>query len=431
MTDFTVQVLKRINERNLKLQDLGSDEILPDYDGLSLVNIPSAICQLLGVPPFGKAPLDKTIIKPIDGPYEKVVLLLVDALGYNLLNRLMDRGHHLMWGRFLERGVYCPITSVCPSTTSSALTTLWTGEGPAAHGIIGYEMWAREFGMVINNILHCAASARGDLCGLARSGFDARTFLPSPLLGTHLDMNGILPTAFLHTSIVHSGLSTMQMKDVNLNAFVDEADLCVSLAEHVNRRKGIRDFIYVYYSDIDTLMHRFSAQDARVDLQFTHFSFLFFEAFIKKLSKEVGKDVLLILTSDHGSMTTPKNDHYNLEYHPELMDHLVMQPTCENRLAFLYVKPGRVGAVRDYFKKVWPEKFDLVDSGEALESGLFGSRPFHQQVRDRLGDLVVIARADAYLWWAPKPNHMAGRHGGLSVDEMLVPFYALPLHEVI
>jgi hypothetical protein len=222
----------------------------------------------------------------------------------------------------------------------------------------------------------------------------------------------------------------MQMTDVDVHTFVDEADLLVSLADHINRGKGVREYIYVYYSDVDTLMHRFSAFDLRVSLQFRAFSYLLEKAFINRLEKVEQQNSLLILVADHGSKATPKSDRYDLNLHPEFMDCLIMQPTCENRLAFLFIKPGRIQDVRDYFDRVWPGEFILLDPDDALNYGLFGEGKIKGTTRDRLGDLIVVAIGDAYLWWAKKPNPMAGRHGGLSVDEMLVPFYALPLRNL-
>jgi hypothetical protein len=130
-------------------------------------------------------------------------------------------------------------------------------------------------------------------------------------------------------------------------------------------------------------------------------------------------------------MATPQYDRYNLANHPELNAYLVMQPTCEHRLPFLYIKPGQVGKVRDYFARTWPDDFYLIDPVEALEGGLFGPGPFVDGVQDRLGDLIAVTRGDAYLWWSAKPNLMAGRHGGLSAGEMLVPFFTLPLSELL
>lgn len=427
MTDLSAQVLAKIKAHRIEAIPLEDDMTLPFYDGLSLVNVPGTISNLLGAPGFGKQPLDAAVTGGLLDRYEKIVMLVVDALGYTLFEKLRARENGLAWAKHFEQAIYSPITSICPSTTASALTTLWTGEGPSVHGIIGYEMWAKEFGMVINNIRHNAASSQGDTGGLDRSGFDPYEFMNRPLLGMHLRNNGVGSTAFIHSAIGHSGLSTMQMRDVNLQTYVDEADLCVSLVDYVNSRRGIREFIYVYYSDIDTLIHRYSAHDKRIAFQFEAFSKIFEQAFLNNLSETVAKDALLILIADHGSVATPKYSRYDLANHPEFYDNLVMQPTCENRLAFFYIKPGRMAAVRDYFEDHWPEDFILLEPGDALEHGLFGNGPFHGNARERLGDLIAVSRKDAYLWWAPKPNPLAGRHGGLNDEEMLVPFYALPL----
>lgn len=427
MSDLTSQLLPKLKSHRTGELPVDDDMILPYYDGLSLVNIPGTISRLFDAPGFGKPPLDQSIMDAIGGPYEKVILLLVDAMGKNLFDRMLQTHARSVWNKYREQGVYATLTSICPSTTASALTTLWTGEGPSVHGIIGYEMWAKEFGMIINNISHSAASANGDIGGLARSGFDPHAFIQKPLLGTHLRENDVQTTAFIQARIANSGLSVMQLEDVHVRTYIDEADLGVNLADYVNQRPGIREYIYVYYSDVDTLMHRYSAEDVRVSLQFETFSNVFEKAFFDRVSPTIVKDALFILTADHGSIATDRNPRYDLALHPGLMDCLVMKPTCENRLAFLYIKPGKQGTVREYFARTWPDKFFLVEPQVALENGLFGKGPFREHVLDRMGDLIAVARRDAYLWWAPKPNLMAGRHGGLSEEEMLVPFYALPL----
>ncbi len=428
--NLSSRVLSRLMKHQIDTLPLGEELTLPFYDGLSLVNIPSTIAQLLDAPGFGKPPIDTEILQTLGGPYEKIILLLVDAMGFHLFQAMMDQEKDLVWRRYLDRAVFSPLTSVCPSTTASALTSLWTGEAPIAHGIIGYEMWAKEFGMVINNIHQSAASARHDTGGLSRSGFEPHEFLDVPLLGPHLLENGVFPTTFIHSRIAHSGLSVMQMVDVDVQAYINESDLFISLSDYVNSRNGKRDYIYTYYSDIDTLMHQYNEDDERIRLQFRAFSSIFEEAFLNRLSDKVARDTLLILMADHGSKKTPIYEHFDLINHPDLTDCLVMQPTCEHRLPILFIKPGRIDFVKDYFAATWPEDFVLIDPEKAIEDGLFGKGPFRENVRERLGDLIVVPRTDSYLWWSSKPNHMAGRHGGLSREEMLVPFYALPLREL-
>ena len=105
----------------------------------------------------------------------------------------------------------------------------------------------------------------------------------------------------------------------------------------------------------------------------------------------------------------------------------VIMPTGENRLASLYLQPRQSETVREYIERAWPGQFALLEPTFAVESGLFGPGEIHPRLYDRLGDLIAISLGDSYLWWSPNADHLLGRHGGLSPDEMLVPFVAAEL----
>jgi hypothetical protein len=100
-----------------------------------------------------------------------------------------------------------------------------------------------------------------------------------------------------------------------------------------------------------------------------------------------------------------------------------MNPTGENRLAYLYARPGQSEAVDEYIHRTWPSGFRVVPSGYALDAGMFGPGEPATGTLDRLGDLIAVSQGEAYLWWAPKENPLIGRHGGVSLQEMLVPLY--------
>jgi hypothetical protein len=125
-------------------------------------------------------------------------------------------------------------------------------------------------------------------------------------------------------------------------------------------------------------------------------------------------------------MTHP-DPHYDLRNHPNLIRRLHLQPTGENRLAYLHIRPGQTEAVSEYIERAWPNQFKQIDSNYAIESGLYGPGKRHPGLTDRLGDMIVAARGAAYLWWANKDNRIYGRHGGLHPLEMLVPFLAVRL----
>ena len=104
-----------------------------------------------------------------------------------------------------------------------------------------------------------------------------------------------------------------------------------------------------------------------------------------------------------------------------------MKPTGESRLPFLFIKKGHEEKVVRYLSTHWDGQFEMVPSAEFLNSGLMGFGKAFTGTTDRIGNWVVIPKNNAYWWWVNKENILRGRHGGLSPQEMLVPFFAIEL----
>ena len=382
---------------------------------------------MLGVPEIGAGPWVDEIFDPLGYGIRHVIVVLMDALAYHRLIRWMQDGTAPVWGKLAEQGLFAPITSITPSTTSAALAALWTGRSAAEHGITGYEMWMREYGVVANTILQMPITFRSDPGGLERAGFEPENYLPFPTLGSHLLKNGVQSFALQNHSIAHSGLSRMLMKDVAMKAFSSAADLWVNLRRLLEEQAGIPSFVWVYWGDVDHFGHFYGPDDERTAAEFSIFSEAMRSLFLNRLSAAARKDTLLILTADHGLITTPFDRKFDLRFHPDLNRCLHLLPTGENRLAYLYVRPGQIDPVKEYLEHAWPNQFDVLDAEHAVRSGLLGIGEQHPRLLERVGDLMVIAKGSAYLWWAEKENRMIGRHGGLHPEEMLVPLLAARL----
>ncbi len=430
MTDLLDTLLPLLEAHRLPGgADYGNDIIYPFYPEFSLSNLPASICYWLGAPPLGAPPLGRELMEPIGGPYQHVVLLLVDGLGLDLFLRLSQpgsgkSGNKPIWQRMLPQGLLGSITSIAPSTTSAALTTLWTGQTPAEHGIMGYEVWLKEYGMIANMIFQTAAAFHGDTGGLRRAGFSPETFLPSKTLGTHLLENGVLPYAFQPSGIARSGLSVMHMKDVNIFPYRSRSDLWISLANTLASNRSERTYSYVYWGDIDDLSHRYGPGDERVRLELASFS-LMLERFLASLKTRQNGRTLFIMTADHGHIHTEPNPNLELRNHPEFLSYLAMLPTGESRLSYLTLHPGREDDMRAYVEKHWPGQFRLAPTKEVLELTLLGTGKIYPPVYDRTGDWIAVPQGNNYWWFSDRDNPLIGRHGGLSRDEMLVPLFAM------
>jgi hypothetical protein len=426
MPDLTKPLVERIRQQKLSELQLSEDCIHPAYDGLSILNLPGSLAAWfrageLHHPHIAIPELDQLALGT-----KQVVCVLIDAVALHRFQRWLEHPRSKL-ATWAKRGLLGALTSIVPSTTSAALTTLWTGRSPAEHGILGYEIFLKEFGLVANMITHAPAIFNNRAGSLYSAGFNPETFLPVKTIGPHLRSAGVEVHAFLHYSISGSGLSRMHYPAVTTHSFVHHSDLWIAVRDLTNQKIPDKRLLWIYHGGVDGLSHRHGPDSEQAEAEFLDFTETMVVEFIEKISDTVAADTLLILMADHGQLTTQKDQNYEISNHDGLTRRLHMSPTGENRLAFLYVKPGQGAAVEEYLERTWPGAFSVFPSSQLLDAGLFGPGQPAPVTRDRLGDLTVITHRDAYLWWASKENPLVGRHGGLSAEEMLVPLLAIRL----
>jgi hypothetical protein len=416
-----------IQKQSLPGLDFPPEFILPFYDGQSILNIPASICQAFDVAPLHSVPLTPGIFPQVNDEIQRIIIILMDGLALSRFSSWLDKGEIPVWNHLINAGNIAPITSISPSTTSAAMTTLWTGQSAAEHGVMGYEMWLKQYGIVSNMISQSPMSFKTGHANLSQAGFDAETVLTMPRLGEHLAKNGVATYSFQHYSIANSGLSRTFMNDVNIFPYANEAECWVNLRELIETKKNEKMYLWTYWSALDSLGHRYGPDDERTETYFQNFSRNLEHNLINRLTKEQRKGTLLILTSDHGQVTTSKDPYYSLSNHPEFINCLHIKPTGESRLTYLHVKPDKEKTLHEYVEKTWPNQFLLMDSSQLLNAGLFGSGVFHSDIHNRIGDKIMLAKENNFLWWSDEENPLFGRHGGLTANDMIVPFVTISL----
>lgn len=151
MPDLTPTILPILQSQRLPDLELGPDALHPHYAGLSILNLAASLASWFGLPPGPHAPLAIEALASMAGDARQVVVCLLDALSFSRFTDWPD-GPGRSLQPLVADGLLAPLTSVAPSTTTSALTTLWTGRTPAEHGILGYELLLREYGLIANMI---------------------------------------------------------------------------------------------------------------------------------------------------------------------------------------------------------------------------------------------------------------------------------------
>jgi hypothetical protein len=395
--------------------------VLPHYDGLSIANIPATVAALLGSElPRALPTLPDDLWREWQPDLRRIVLIVLDALGYRMLQRMWAAGEGQAFSRLASAGRLVPLTSVFPSTTDAALISLRTGVPPATHSWLAYEMYLREWGMATNAILLCPVWTReGGL--LVDWGLDPETLVPLPTLSEHLAEAGVLSGAVLSAYLKNSPFTKMLYRGMSeIRGHVHASDLWVHLRHMLAETRGRRAFLTAYWSGLDTLAHAYGPDTDLWEAEFHTVSHLLEREFLTSIPAQDREGTLLLITADHGQLFIPPEQILIASEDAELRQHLLVPISGESRAAFVYPRPGRKDAIRDYLADAFPGWFTIPDSVEALEAGLMG-QPIADETYARAGELLVLPKGNHALQRAPIPVPLLGRHGGLTQDEMLVP----------
>ncbi|MEW7976444.1 MAG: alkaline phosphatase family protein [Candidatus Sedimenticola endophacoides] len=378
--------------------------ITPDYQGGGITNLMASVAQGLGGRPSGYPPTPLVDPAALVGA-ANVLLLVIDGLGYDYLQR-----HGA--GGFLQSNCQGRLTSVCPSTTASAIPTFLFGVPPQQHGFTGWFGYYRELGSVLA-VLPFRPRHGGAPLG-------TQEISPRALCGREpLSESLAVPSlAVMPEWIADSDFNRAFQGPARLARYRDMEtffDCCAA-----GLRGGGWHYVYAYWPEFDALAHEFGVASPQVA---EHLARL--EAGLERLQRRIaGSDTLVLVTADHGMIDSPPERTILLGQHPELADSLVLPLCGEPRFAYAYLRSGREQAFREYITGELAHAIDLHPSGRLLEQGWFGSGPPHPRLHQRIGDYALVLR-DNYkikdFILGEHPHLHIGVHGGVSQAEMYVP----------
>ncbi len=377
---------------------------LPDYQGGSIVNLMATILGALGRERSLYAGLPQLSRDELSDA-RNVLLLVVDGLGYDYL--------HACAGSFLGEHCRARLTSVFPPTTASAITTFLTGLAPQQHGLTGWYMYFRELGTV-SAVLPFTPRYGGSAFGTA--GIEPSAFFGhAPVFDQLRVPSYLISPAY----IVDSDFSRSHSGRAERMAYRDMDDF-FAILESILARDRRRKYIYAYWSELDSLAHRYGVASREVAGQFAAIDAAL-AAFCEFIQ---GSGTLLIVTADHGLIDSEKDKQIWLEDHPRMAETLTLPLCGEPRVAYCYVRPGRQAQFEHYARDALAEQAQLFASHELVERGFFGEGEPHPRLRDRIGDYALLMKENYVLrdrLATEQPPAHVGVHGGVSSREMYVP----------
>jgi hypothetical protein len=404
--------------------------VWPRYDGYSVGNVPATLVQLLAdedAPTYCLPPLQPELLEGLTEGVERVVMVVIDGLGWQQLQRAFARDASLALHGIAAQGRLLPLTTIFPSTTNNVLATLRTGAAPLQHGLLAYTMYLREWQLAAECIGFSPLAQRHAV-SLTAWGLDPETFLPVPSLAQLLERRGVPSYQLMASHLIRGPLTQMYFRGArHIYAYHSASNFWLTLRQMLQRHRRERCYVSAYWSAIDTLGHRNGPRDESGYEEVRAISYLMQTTFLDALSPADREGTLLLLLADHGQITVRSERAVLFNEHPRLADTLVFPPLGETRAPFFHVRGGQLAEARRYLENL-EHALVCLSRDDLLESGLLGSGPPHPEVPHRLGDLVALMRGDGiFVQDARDVERVAGRHGGLLPEEMLVPLLALRL----
>jgi hypothetical protein len=397
----------------------------PDYGGYCLSNVSSTVLSLLGVNP-NRTTLPRDALGGTEtAEVENVVLMLFDGLGYRELSRQTERE---FFGSLAKAGSVRPITTVFPSTTAAALTSVSTGLTPQEHGLPEWFVYMDELDEVIATLpfTKVGDSGRDTLVGQ----IEPRFLFDGPTIFERLKKEKVNTLSLTNRSLANTAYSKIAHEGSEVLPYASASDLTVSLRRQLERARG-RNLFYVYWAYVDTIEHIYGPNTDESEVEASLISYAFKEGLVSKLDRETARKTMIILTADHGQINVmPENTLY-LNGFRKLASFLERGPTGKiippwgsARDVYLRVREDRVEEAKEYLEGKLEGIASVMKTEDAIDEGLFGVNRPSRKFRRRVGNLMVLPHQKKTVWYRYReggPLSLRGHHGGLLKDEMTIP----------
>ncbi len=403
--------------------------IRPDYDRFCFCNIPNTALSLFGIDSERPKLPDKVFNEVDDKEPETVVFLFIDGFGYIKFKEYSDRLP--FFDSLADNGTVTPLTSVFPSSTAPSVTAASTGMTPQEHGLPEWTAYYPDYGQVIKPLPFT------DVLGfdLEEQGYSPDSLFTAQTIYQELAANDVHPALIMPEGTTESGYSRKLHEGGEKRVYTNLADFAVTLREALE--EDGKNYIYAYIDQLDTVSHLYGPGTQRYKATLSIIAHLLQQEIVEQLDKDAAEDTLLLFSADHGHAPVGKGDHIQLDL-DGLVDLLQTDPRGEPipptggpRAVFLHAKEGKKDELNKKLGQQLGEKAVVLETEKAVEDGLFGRGEPGEKFLERVGDLLILPRDDRMVWHDPGKFEMQGHHGGLTVEEAVVPFAAARLDDLL
>lgn len=399
----------------------------PDYRRC-LSGVFPTMFSMLGHPPAEPDGLQSYLPPGSPRRIKRVLLLTLDAFGFKELAQ-----SRRFAALYPDYGTW--ITSVFPTITSCALSSLYQALPPARHGIPGHVIWKDFPGAVVDMLRMAVPGARASL---SDAGFDVNRWKREP--GILERSNGGAPGyQLMNKHIVGSGLSMLIYGKTPLVGFIAPLEGFTKAGQMLEAMDT--GWVGLYLDEVDALSHVLTGDSDQMGLTVRHIEDCV-AWMANGLPRHVAEETALVVVADHGQSSIREL----IPLYGEADEWLKANTRAvgnSGRVLHVYLDPGQEARAAAWLRETVAGRgqvftFDEIKAltGPPLDGGN-GHRAdaAHEAwLRQSLGDLVVLLddgvnwqKRDPAKAGGPYESRLVSQHGSLTWNEVFVPFLCAPL----
>jgi predicted AlkP superfamily pyrophosphatase or phosphodiesterase len=358
----------------------------PDYNH-SIMNVSNSILKHYNAkPPHSTNPdIDEILAKG----FRNIVYILIDGLGD------LNLKHHLPKTSLLRNHQIDTITSVFPSTTVAATTSVLSGLSPIETGWLGWCQYVKE-------------ERKNVVFFTNKDYYDENTVFSYDVAKKYVDY----PSLYHLIEDASPDVTTHEIfpafRTPKHDSFYKQCETILDTIKEPGRH-----FIYTYWDKVDYNMHEYGPNSSVVHQQITQV-----ETAYQYLINEMPEDTVVIMLADHGQVEVSPID---LHQYQNLWDMFLHEPSIESRATTFFIKENKHKEFVSTFNELFREKFVLYQTKDLLRLNLFGYGTPHAKFYEFLGEYIAIAIDHYYFSMNKGPFVMKGQHASLLEEEVRVP----------
>ncbi|MBQ7308313.1 MAG: alkaline phosphatase family protein [Clostridia bacterium] len=269
--------------------------ILPDYKN-SIKNISASFSKFLGKPDGDTIKvLDEELLKN----YKNVVFIVFDGTGVDVLDKIASNS-------IMKQNMVSKVTSVFPSTTTNATTTLLTNSLVDNHKYLAWSMYFKDKNRCVDIYTGMDSYTKESVEDYLNTDTTPYYFK----FKTNREVFTVFPD--------FKGNSIPTKNKLFANTIDELGEKIVALCNYYDEK-----FVYCYCTEPDSTMHEFGVTSPNAKEVVENINKMLTNV------KENTKDTLIVITADHGHIDV--KGYVDLYEEKELLDCLARPLSMESR----------------------------------------------------------------------------------------------------